>query len=190
MSSNHDNVTEKTPDQKKCVEKMVAEAVNLWKSEYLHEINALKAELLELKSSQEFACNKYESLKTEYENLLQTNRRQEYEIISLEEQSTVLENKQIKDTKKLYAIEQNDRRQNLEIKRVPIASEEETNKIVVEVAKSLNVNISLDEISTPHHLPASTKRENNVDSNSTSIIVSLVSRNVRHKIYANRKLTC
>ena len=51
LSFNHDNQTEKILDLKKCVKKMVAEAVNLWKTEYLHEINALKVELLELKSS-------------------------------------------------------------------------------------------------------------------------------------------
>ena len=85
---------------------MAAEAVNLWKNEYLHEINALKVELLELKSSQELVCSKFESLKSEYEKLFQTNRKQESEIISLKEQSTVLENKQIKGTEKLNAVEQ------------------------------------------------------------------------------------
>ena len=37
---------------------MVAQAVNLRKIEYLHEVNALKVELLELQSSQEFVCSK------------------------------------------------------------------------------------------------------------------------------------
>ena len=189
MSSNHHNQTENTPDLEKCVKKMVAEAVNLWKTEYLHEINALKVELLELKSSQEFVCSKYESLKSEYEKLLQTNRKQESEIISLKEQSTALENKQIKDTEKLDAVEQYGRRQNLEIKGVPIVYGEDTNKIVVEVAKSLNVDISTDDISTSHRLPVSTKSEKNDDSTSTPIIVRFVSRDVRNKIYANRKLT-
>ena len=82
----------------------------------MHDINALKVELLELKSSQEFVCSKYESLESEYEKLLQKNRKQEFEIISLKEQSTTLENKQIKDTKKLDAVEQYNRHQNLEIK--------------------------------------------------------------------------
>ena len=103
-------------------QKMVAEAVNLWKTEYLHEINALKVELLQLKSSKEFVCSKYKSLKSEYEKLLQTNRKQESKIISLKEQSTILENKQIKSIEKLDAVEQYGRRQNLEIKGVPIAS--------------------------------------------------------------------
>ena len=186
MNSNHDNQTENAPDLEKCVKKMVAEAINLWKTEYLHEINALKVELLELKSNQEFVCGKYGSLKSEYEKLLQTNRKQESEIISLKEQSTALENKQIKDTELLDAVEQYSRRQNLEIKGVPIVYGEDTNKIVVEVARSLNVDISTDDISTSHRLPVSTKREKNDDSTSTPIIVRFVSR---VKIYANWKLT-
>ena len=90
MSSNHDYQTESTPDLEECVKNILAEVVNLWKTEYLHEINALKVELLELKSSQEFVCSKYESLKSEYEKLLQTNRKQESEIISLKVQSIPL----------------------------------------------------------------------------------------------------
>ena len=100
---------------------MVAEAVNLWKNEYLREINSLKVELLESKSSREFVCSKYKSLKSEYEKLLLSNEKLESKIISLKEQSTVLDNKQIKDTEKLNAEKQHSRRQNLEIKEVPIA---------------------------------------------------------------------
>ena len=50
MSSNHDNQTEKTTDLESASK---AEAVNLWKTEYLHEIDALKVELHEVKSCQE-----------------------------------------------------------------------------------------------------------------------------------------
>ena len=122
----------------------------------------LKVELLELKSSQEFVCSKYESLKSEYEKLHQTNRKQESEIISLKEQSTAFENKQIKNTEKLDAVEQYSRRQNLEIKGVPIVYGKDTNKIVVEVARSLNVDISTDDISTSHRLFVSKKREKTI----------------------------
>ena len=42
---------------------------------------------------------------------------------------------------------------------MPIAYGEDTNKIVVEVDKSLKVNISTDDIPTSHHLLVSTNRE-------------------------------
>ena len=72
---------------------------------------------------------------------------------------------------------------------MPIVYGEDSNKIVVEVAKSLNVDISTDDISNSHRLPVSTKPEKNDDLTSTPIIVRFVSRDVRNKIYANRKLT-
>ena len=75
------------------------------------------------------------------------------------------------------------------MKGVHIVYREDRNKIVVEVAWSLNVDISTDDISTSHRLPVSTKREKNDDSTSTPIIVRFVSRNVRNIIYASRKLT-
>ena len=77
----------------------------------------------------------------------------------MKEQFTALENKQIKHTEKLDAVEQYGRRQNLEIKGVPIVYREDTNKIVVEVARSLNIDNSTDDISTSHRLPVSSKRE-------------------------------
>ena len=79
-------------------------------------------------------------MKSKYEKLLLTNRKQEFEIISLKEQSIVLENKQIKDTEKLNVVEQYGRRQNLEKIEVPVNNGKDTNKIVVEVDESLNVN--------------------------------------------------
>ena len=61
--------------------------------------------------------------------------------------------------------------------------------IVVEVARSLNVDIATDDISIYHRLSVSTKPEKNDDSTSTPIIVRFVSRDVCNKIYANLKLT-
>ena len=71
---------------------------------------------------------------------------------------------------------------------MPIVYREDTNKIVVEVARSLNVDISTNDISTSHRLPVSTKREKNDDSTSTPTIVRFVSQDVCNKMYANRKL--
>ena len=169
---------------------MAAKEVNLWKTDYLNEINALKVELLELKSSQEFVCSKYESLKSEYEKLPYSRLIESKNLNSKKKQSSVLKNKQIKDVEELDAVEQDGKRQNLEKKEVPIAYREDTNKIVglVEVDKSLNVNISTDDMSTSQRLPVSTKCEKNDDSTSIPIIVRFVTRDVCNKIYANRKL--
>jgi len=63
-----------------------------------------------------------------------------------------------------------------------------TNDIVKEVVKLVKVDLSSDQISTFHCLPAKPKR--NVDFNTelaTPIIVRFLSRDVRNKLYANRK---
>ena len=146
-------------------------------------------EVIELKSNQNFVCSKYDKLTSEYEKVLQTNKNQETEFISPKEQSTALQNKQTKDTKEFYAKKQNGRRKNFQIKGEHITNGEDTNKIVVETAKSLNINFSSEDMSTLHRLPVSTKRKKNDDSTYAPVIVRFVSRDVRNKIYANRKLT-
>ena len=52
------------------------------------------------------------------------------------------------------------------------------------------VELSADQISTSHRLPAKPKRNNNdqADAPPPSIIVRFISRDVRNKIYENRKL--
>ena len=45
------------------VKKMVAESMKAWGLRHQEELNALKLELREVKTSQEFICAKYEDLK-------------------------------------------------------------------------------------------------------------------------------
>ena len=47
------------------------------------EIVTIKAKMLEVKKSQEFICNKYESLKSDHKRLSAVNKKQEDEIIRL-----------------------------------------------------------------------------------------------------------
>ena len=72
----------------------------------------LKAELLEVKSSQKFICVQYEDLKLNFTSLQKINKQQAEDIKTL---STNLEVREAKDEEKLDAIEQYGRRQNLEI---------------------------------------------------------------------------
>ena len=52
------------------IEQIVEEAMKSWKLEYLQEIEGLKAEIREIKSSQEFITAKYDDLKLDYDNLI------------------------------------------------------------------------------------------------------------------------
>ena len=75
---------------------------------------------------------------------------------------------------------------------VPIKDNENTNGIVVEVAKLANVQITKDQISTPHRLAAKPKR-NAIDQAAQSlppIIVRFISRNIRNRLCANRQNLC
>ena len=84
-----------------------------------------------------------------------------------------------KEAPKLNALEQYGRRQNLEI--IPVTSNADTNAIVQEIAELLQVTISSKDISTSHRLHTKSK------SNPPPIIVRFVNRDVRNRIYSNRK---
>ena len=125
------------------------------------EIVTLKAEMLEVKKSQEFICNKYESLKSDYERLSAVNKKQEDEIIRLTKRGEDLLEVASKEAEKVHALEQYGCRQNLEIIGVSETEKEDTAEIVMEVAKALNVPISRSDISIAHRLPTKPSRNEN-----------------------------
>ena len=120
---------------------MVAQAIAVWKKEYQVEIETLRAEVIEIKESQAFICNQYDSLNAEYDKLIEVNTLQKEEISNLKSQAAALKTQEIKDSIKVDELEQYGRRQNLEIVGVPEKEDENTNAIVLEVAKMLDVDI-------------------------------------------------
>ena len=104
-------------------------------------------------------------------------------------QSASLEVLGTNESKKVDALEQYGRRLNLEIAGVPVKGNENTNNIVVEVAKLANVEITKDQISTSRRLAAKPKR-NAIDQAARflpPIIVRFISRDIRNHLYANRQ---
>ena len=89
---------------------------------------------------------------------------------------------------KVDAIEPYGRRQNLEIVGIPYVEGENTNEIVTEVAKLIEVDVKPEDISTSHRLPVRSSPDNSTRK-PPAIIVRLVGRDIRNKIFANRKLT-
>ena len=65
----------------------------------------LKTGMLEVKKSQEFICNKYESLKSDYERLSAVNKKQEDEIIRPTKKGDLLKVAS-KEAEKVDALEQ------------------------------------------------------------------------------------
>ena len=97
-----------------------------------------------------------------------------------------------KEKEKIDAVEQYGRRQNLGISGISANEDKNTSAIVEEVAKLVNSQISADQISTAHRLPAKPKRaagfENKKDMALPSIIVQFLSRDIRNELYQTQKL--
>ena len=184
QSTTNDN--EKQPNLNDNVNQLVAQAIAVWKKENQLEIETLRAEVIEIKESQAFICNQYDSLKAEYDKLIEVNTLQKEEISNLKSQAAALKTQEIKDSIKVDELEQYWRRQNLEIVGVPEKEDENTNAIVLEVAKMLDVDIMSSHISTSHRLPKKKANSRN-NSGSSPIIVRFTSRDIRKQIYANRK---
>ena len=184
-TSANDNAEEKGTSSLN-INELVAEAVNLWKTEYLNEIKTLKVELAEVKESQDFISQQYEKLKCEYNNLVKISKTQEAEIKDIKSHSTELEESGKKEQDKVDSLKQYGRRNNLEIVGVPYKEGENTNKIAMEVCKLIDVDITQDQISTSHRLQ--TKKRTNEKITSPPIIVRFIGRNVRNKVFSYRKL--
>ena len=72
---------------------LIAEALKAQEEIHGDEIKALTAELLEIKSSQEFLCNEFDKLKSECQTLRAINKQQAEEITQLKANSAKLESK-------------------------------------------------------------------------------------------------
>ena len=90
-------------------------------------------------------------------------------------------NKLLERETELDNLEQYGRRENLEFHGVPVQQNENTNKIVQNLLKRINLEITENEISTSHRLH-STKE--NIP---PPIIVRFSKRDIRNKIYANKR---
>ena len=115
----------------------------------MEEISALKAaEVSELRNSQAFISQQYDDLKSEYSKALTANKEQKKEIDNLKSDSANLKMQEVKEIEKVDALEQYGRRQNLEIVGVPVKDNKNTNVIVLEVARLMNVKVEPHYIST------------------------------------------
>lgn len=185
------NSTGKLLDEK-AVEDLINNALKVWQTDYEIKITNLEKEVEEIQKSQKFISLKYDELKKEHETLLASNQKQIEEISQLKAQSINLETRNFNEERKIDALDQYGRRLNLEIAGVPIKENENTNEIVIEVARLANVDISKDQISTSHRLPAKPKTNVAVGNKTVTsqapppIIVRFLSRDVRNRLYSNR----
>ena len=88
------------------VNELVKKAIKTWKAENECEIAALKIEIQKVKDSQQFISTKYETLKTDYDSLMATNKQQAEEIKRLKTLSNNLETRVLKEGEKVESLEQ------------------------------------------------------------------------------------
>ena len=180
---------------------LVVEVLKAQEGIHGDEIKTLTAELFEIKSSQEFLCNEFDKLKSECQTLRAINKQQAEEITQLKAHSAKLESRGKTEEEKVDVLEQYGRRQYLEISGIPEKEGENTNKLVIEVAKLANVELSPNQISISHRLPPKIRHSlsrntssaqdvkfSNSPPKSSSIIVRFVSRDIRNQIFRNRNL--
>ena len=160
----------------------------LFEKDVLHqqEVEALRIQIIELKSSQEFIYLKcmYDNLKAEYDRL--TLAQQQHNKIYAKQTSM---SKQVAegDTSKIDVIEQYGRRQNLEFKGVPVTEDENVTNTVIEISKLLGVEITKTDISTAHRLATKHPKNGATSSVPPAIIARFVRRDIRNEICNRRK---
>ena len=87
----------------------------------------------------------------------------------------------------LNDFDQYSRRDYVEISGLPSKNYEDTNNIVMQVAKEIGVEMKMRDISTSHRLPR--RSNSNIDTNdgSNPIIEKFIRRDVKEKFYRARK---
>ena len=108
-------------------------------------------DVTEIKTSQAFISKIYDDLSIKHQKLLHIDAQQK-KISTLKSQAADLKNQGFKEIENINGLEQYGRRQYLEIADVPQQLNENTNLIVIEVAKLLNVVVPPDHISMSHRL--------------------------------------
>ena len=122
-------------------EQMIKEPVIKATTPLKNEIEMLKAEIVEIKKSQEFVCDKYDEMKSECQDITNKTRQQNQEVKNLKDLAVALEKNHVYNKDKLDDIEQYTRRQNLIFEGIPVNEYEEINKTITQLIEKLDLKI-------------------------------------------------
>ena len=189
------SITEKEEIVKECISKITkqfSEKIELISKQsfknvnkqYEAEITALKLEITQLKENQDFLSNKYNKLKTEFEQLNIINRKQEIELCKLKNNSIEIKNNASCEGEKFDNLEKYGRRQNLEFVVILYKKKkkENLNQTVSDLAEKIGVSIKDEDISIAHRLKAS---QNAKPEKPPNVIVCFTNQRIHNKIYQN-----
>ena len=137
-----------------------------------HKLDRQEKTMDEIIKSQKFLSSEFENLKITVEEIKQQDflnkiNHLNEKIIHLEKQ--ISEQDTLRDE-----VDQYNRRENLEFHGIPEQINENTNFIIKEMAKKINVQIKDSDISTSHRLPASKNKH-------PPIIVALLTETLKIK---------
>ena len=105
-----------------------------------------------IQGSVAYLASEYDDFLSKIKEINKENRYLRRNMKICEETLNKIGNQQTIREKQLDELEQYGRRQNLEIHGIPLVDNEDTNKIVQNVAKALNVQLNKSDISTSHRL--------------------------------------
>ena len=168
------------------IEKLINEAVQTATRTLKDEMNLLKAELAEIKRSQEFIASKHDSLEAENRKLVDLNNDQKKAIIELETKNSKIEATNLVEAAKIDDLEQYDRRMNLEFEGIPHEKNENINDILVKLVNKMGVTLKTTDISTAHRLP---KKASKSQDQPPTTIVRFMNRDKRNEIFLKRHTT-
>ena len=168
------------------IEKLINEAVQTATRTLKDEMNLLKAELAEVKRSQEFIASKHDSLEAENRKLVDLNNDQKKAIIELETKNSKIEATNLVEAAKIDDLEQYDSRMNLEFEGIPHEKNENINDIFVKLVNKMGVTLKTTDISTAHSLP---KKASKSQDQPPTTIVRFMNRDKRNEIFLKRHTT-
>ena len=97
---------------------MFDQALEDIRKSYEEEIAALRAQIVEMKQSQDFVCVQYDDIKNEYKSLKKKNQEQSVEIKTLKANSADMKETAEEEASEMDGLDQYSRRQNLELNGV------------------------------------------------------------------------
>ncbi|KAH9369852.1 hypothetical protein HPB48_013857 [Haemaphysalis longicornis] len=130
------------------------------------EVKQLQNDMEELKKSLDFINNEFEAVKLQNTTLVATNKK-------LVESNDVL-------ARKVAALEQYSRANNLEIRGVPVTQGEECLEIVKQLGDAIGCTVQTEDIDTAHRVPTH-------NANHKNIIVRFCSRDKRTEFLSNAR---
>ncbi len=110
-------------------------------------------------------------------------QKYEQEAASLKKENTILRQDNEKLEKRLDAMEQYTRRNNVVLHGIPVTSKEVTDDIVIQYAKAVGLSMAYTDIDVSHRLP---KRDPN-NTNPPTIIAKLTRRSMKYRLMSLSK---